>query len=134
MRLRHLGTHADMESIIGYLTREGRMTAQRLGYLCYWAYAWGLLVLEREICPFTFIQTCYGPHEIEHDKLYPATDYHIDLDPDLQLLLDIVLDTYGQEDIRELESRLMEHLRDIPLGRTITARDIYCFFARVRDK
>ena len=129
------GTYEDLTDIITYLTAERPMTTQRLGYLLYFAYAWGLVLLHRQIAPFQFIQTYYGPMELIHHRIYPSYDvipsYEAPiLDQELTKLLDLVLHTYGNEPLHNLEARLSSHMLDIAPGFRICSRDIYMFFSR----
>lgn len=129
------GTYEDLTDIITYLTAKRPMTTQRLGYLVYFAYAWALVLLHRQIAPFQFVQTPYGPMELVHQKIYPSYDvipaYEAPtLDRDLTMLLDLVLHNYGNEPIYNLGMRLSSHLMDVEPGIRIGSKDIYLFFSR----
>lgn len=134
--LDRLGTYEELTDIIAYLAAKRPMTTQRLEYILYFAFGWGLLLLHRQIAPLSFHQTPYGPREATVSKLYPSYDIvpvssvTPRLDNDLKNLLDIALDTYADQPIRELEVRLMHHMYGEP-GDQISARKIYLFFATV---
>ena len=133
-----LGTYEDMSEIITYLTASKAMTSDKLQCVVYFAYAWGLCLLNREIAPFQFLQTPYGPAEINITRLYPAALGLIPqmaiptLDPQLKKLLDFVLMRYGSMPTSELECRMNSHIPNTLPGREIEAKDIYLFFSAAK--
>ena len=133
--LSNYGTYEDMTSIIQYLTSKCLMTPDKLQGLLWYAYAWGLIFLNTEICPLQFVQTPYGPAELNVNRLYPVWDTAIipqgappQLHPRIQTLLNAVIDKYGSMDTEKLSKRYANHCDFIEPGDDITARDIYMYF------
>lgn len=134
--LSDLGTYEDMTNIIQYLTSKCLMTPDKLQGMLWFAYAWGLVILNIEIAPFIFVQTPYGPAELNVNQLYPIWDTAIipqystpKLKPQIEKLLDAVIRVYGSLSASELSARYASHCSDVPAGEEISARDIFLFFS-----
>lgn len=135
--LDRLGTTEDMADILTYIAGRMPMTTDKLEALVYFAYAWGL-VAHREIAPFRFIQTSYGPCELTCRKLWLRYDIVSQMDPpeiddQLKAILDFVILRYGSMPTTELSDRMASHLKHIPPGSDITARDIYLYFSKAKS-
>ena len=134
--LSNLGTYEDMTSIIQYLTSKCLMTPDKLQGMLWFAYAWGLLILNCEICPLQFVQTPYGPAEININKIYPIWDNSIipqgpppKLNPKIEALLNGVIKEYGPMSTDKLTKRYASHCDNVPAGEEISARDVYMYFS-----
>ena len=131
-----LGTYEDMTSIIQYLTSRCLMTPDKLQSMLWFAYAWGLVVLNIEIAPFQFVQTPYGPAELNINQIFPIWDVSIipqtgipKLDPKIAKLLDAVISKYGSMSASALSRKIEHHCYKVPAGEDISAREVYLFFS-----
>lgn len=134
--LSHLGTYEDLTSIIQYITSKILITPDKLQGLLWYAYAWGLVILNTEICPLQFIQTPYGPAELNINRLYPIWDNSIipqgpppRLNPKIELLLNGIIKKYGPIPTDKLSRGYADHCDNIPAGEEISARDVYMYFS-----
>lgn len=131
-----LGTYEDMSDVIQYLTAHCLMTPDKLQSLLWFAYAWGLVILNMEIAPFQFVRTPYGPAELNVNELFPVWDCSIipqspapRLNPRIEKLLDAVIEKYGSLSASVLSRKIENHCFRIPAGEDIPAREIYLFFS-----
>ena len=130
------GTYEDLTDIINYLTSRCLMTPDKLQGMLWYAYAWGLVILNVEIAPLIFIRTPYGPAEPNIYDLFPVWDTAIipqgpppALNPQLEKLLDAVIKRYGSMSAEELSARYANHCDKVPIGEEISARDVFLYFS-----
>lgn len=132
-----LGTYEDMTNIINFITSRILITPDKLQSLLWLAYGWGLTILNYEIAPLQFVQTPYGPAEININKLYPAWDSAIipqvpapKLNPKVEHILTSTIKTYGSLSNEELDELISWHCKDVSPGEDISAREIFMFFSK----
>ena len=89
-----------------------------------------------EIAPFRFLQTPYGPAELNINQIYPVWDTAImpqyptpKIDPQVAKLLDAVIDKYGKIPTEDLNRRYSLHCPNISAGEDIPAREIFLYFS-----
>ena len=130
------GTEEDLADIIAYITSRCLITPDKLQGLLWFAYAWGLVILNAEIAPFLFVQTPYGPAELNVNENYPIWDHTIipqgpapRLNPQVEKLLDAVIKRYGSMSTDDLNRRYSLHCPGVPAGEEISARDVFLFFS-----
>ena len=130
------GSYEDLTDVISYITSKIIITPDKLQGLLWFAYAWGLVILNIEIAPCRFIQTPYGPAELHVNDLYPIWEDAIipqcpapKLHPQTEKLLDAIIKRYGPIPTDELNRRYSLHCGDVPAGEEISARDVFLFFS-----
>lgn len=130
------GGYDEMQDIITYLTSKLLMTPYKLDSMLWFAYGWGLVVLNSEIAPFQWKQTEYGPSSLDVPKLYPIEKFGMvpqapepEIDFEVKALLDAIITRYGKLSAEDLGERISYHLKGmVEPGSPIEARDAYLFF------
>lgn len=134
--LKEPGTRKDMKDIIDWFRAKGPLSSEKLTALCYFLYSWGMVLTRSQVAPFEFIKTDDGIVEANIDrvwkrgeKVYRSTMIRPKVGKDLEKLLNVTWNVYGDMDDISLIDEIKEHLPYVLAKPKLDPRDIYVFFS-----
>lgn len=133
--LRPAGSSDDLYDIVQWFASKWGCTAIQLSALCYYSYVWGLVFLKKEIAPFSFSKTSDGPVDKRISKIFGLSDRMITsgeppkLNSELERLLSLIWEKYGQFNGRYLMQRAQSHYPYLEAEDTLKPKDMYLFYA-----